>query len=203
MALGIINIAVEDFLSEAVVRKLVQQLNPRFAIGHCYCRGGYGYLKRTVRGFNNAAKGVPFLMLVDLEAECPPTQIREWLSVPIHPNFSFRVAVKEVESWLIADRLGFASFLGISRNLMPNNVDGIDDPKQCLINLAKRSRNRKLREAIVPSPNSTAKVGPDYNGQLSSFVFNAWNTEEAMKNSDSLSRAINAISKFHPVWKNS
>ena len=199
MALGTINIAVEDSLSEAVIRKLVEQFNPRFTVGHCYCRGGYGYLKRTVRGFNNAAKGTPFIVLADLEAECPPTQIKELLSVPIHPNFLFRIAVKEVESWLIADWLGFASFLGISKNLMPNNVNGIDDPKQCLINLAKRSRKRKLREAIVPSPNSTAKVGPDYNGQLSSFVFNAWNTKEAMKNSDSLYRAVNAISKFQPV----
>lgn len=199
MALGTINIAVEDSLSEAVIRKLVEQFNPRFTVGYCYCRGGYGYLKRTVRGFNNAAKGSPFLVLADLEAECPPTQIKEWLSVPIHPNFLFRIAVKEVESWLIADWLGFASFLGISKNLMPNNVNGIDEPKQCLINLAKRSRKRKLREAIVPSPNSTAKVGPDYNGQLSSFVFNAWNTKEAMRNSDSLYRAVNAISKFQPV----
>ena len=200
MALGTINIAVEDFLSEAVVRKLVQHLNPRFTIGHCYCRGGYGYLKRTLRGFNNAAKGGPFLVLADLEAECPPTQIKEWLPVPIHPNFLFRIAVREIESWLLADRIGFSSFLGISKNLMPNNVDGIANPKQCLLNLARVSRKSVLREAIVPMPRSTAKVGPDYNGQLIYFVENHWNIIEAARNSPSLDRTVKAVANFEPTW---
>lgn len=197
-----VNLAVEDSLSEAVLRRIISVSRTDFTVAHCYCRGGYGYLKRTIRGFNNAAKGTPFIVLADLEAECPPSQVRSWLPVAMHPNLMFRIAVKEVESWLMADRIGFASFLGINRKLMPNNADEIGDPKQYLINLAKKSR-QKLREAIVPSPNSTAKIGPDYNGQLSSFTFNAWNTDEAVKNSDSLYRAVNAISKFQPVWKNS
>ena len=106
MPLGTINIAVEDSLSEAVIRKIIQHSHRQFTIGYCYCKGGYGYLKRTIRGFNNAAKGTPFLVLTDLEAECPPIQIREWLPEPAHQNLLFRIAVKEVESWLLSDRMG-------------------------------------------------------------------------------------------------
>lgn len=197
-----INLAVEDPLSETVARRIIEQdPQQRFAIGYCYCKGGYGYLKRTIPGFNNAAKGTPFLVLSDLEAACPPIQINNWLSAPIHHNLLFRIAVREVESWVLADRTGFASFLGISKNLIPRNTDEIEHPKEYLIGLAKGSRKRILREAIVPKPNSTATIGPDYNAVLSSFVNNSWNITEALENSESLRRAVNAINQFQAAWK--
>lgn len=193
-----INLAVEDSLSEVVLREIVKESHRQYAIGRCYCKGGYGYLKRTLPGFNNAAKGIPFLVLADLEAECPPVQIKEWLPVPFHHNLLFRIAVREVESWLLADRQGFASFLGIKQSLIPTRVDQIDDPKRCLINLTRKSRKREIREAIVPLQNTTAKVGPDYNGQLSHFVSTLWDIREAAKNSESLSRSVKAITLFQP-----
>lgn len=195
-----INLVVEDYLSEAVLRKIIRQSHCRFSIGYCYCKGGYGYIKRKIRGFNNAAKGTPFLVLADLEAECAPIQIRGWLPEPAHQNLLFRIAIREIESWLLADRMGFASFLSINRDLIPNNVDEIADPKQWLINLARRSRKRVLREAIVPAARTTAKVGPDYNGPLAYFVENHWNAIAAMDNSPSLERAVNAIARFEPTW---
>lgn len=195
-----VNIVVEDSLSEAVLRKVLCESRSHFAVGYCYCRGGYGYVKRTVPGFNNAAEGTPFVILVDLESECPPAQIAEWLPVPMHPNLVFRIAVMEVESWILADGLGFASFLGISSSLIPGNVDGIPDPKQALVDLTRRSRNRALREAIVPTLGSTAKVGPDYNRQLIDFVENRWSIAAATQNSPSLRRTVSAVVEFKPTW---
>lgn len=195
-----INLVVEDNLSEAVIQRILNESSSRFAVGYSYGRGGYGYIKQKVQAFNNAAKGTPFLVLSDLEDGCAPTQVKAWLPVPRHNNLIFRIAVREIESWLLADRTGFASFLNIKKELIPENVDGIDDPKRLVINLARRSRKRTLREAIVPIPNSTARVGTDYNGQLSSFVLKAWNIEEAIKHSDSLRRTVEALNEFQPMW---
>ncbi len=193
-----INLAVEDALSEAVLRKILQA---RYDVGDCYKRGGFGYLKKNIHGFNNASKGMPHIVLTDLDMrECAPTLIEEWLQVPIHHNMLFRVAVREVESWVLADRDRFAKFLGIRKTLVPVNVDAIDDPKKCLINLARKSRKRNLREDIVPTEGSTAKQGPDYNGRLISFVKEFWNPYEAMHNSPSLERAIKAVETFQPEW---
>ena len=193
-----INLAVEDALSEAVLRKILQD---RYDVGDCYKQGGFGYLKKTIHGFNNASKGMPYVVLTDLDmGECAPTLIEEWLQVPIHHNMLFRVAVREVESWVLADRDRFAKFLGIRKTLVPVNVDAIDDPKKCLINLARKSRKRNLREDIVPTEGSTAKQGPDYNGRLISFVKEFWNPYEAMHNSPSLERAIKAVETFQPEW---
>ena len=193
-----INLAVEDDLSEAVLRRILQT---RYNVGVCYKRGGFGYLKKTIHGFNSASKGMPHIVLTDLDrGGCAPELIEKWLSVPIHHNLLFRVAVREVESWVLADRDRFAKFLGIRKTLVPVNVDAIDGPKECLINLAMKSRKRELREDIVPIEGSTAKQGPDYNGRLIFFVEEFWNPYEAMHNSPSLERAIKAVETFQPEW---
>ncbi|MGL5066189.1 MAG: hypothetical protein ACRC62_39975, partial [Microcoleus sp.] len=118
-----------------------------------------------------------------------------------HPNLLFRIAVKEVEAWLLAHREAFAEFLGISVDLIPADVDKIPDPKQLLINLAKKSKKRTLREAIVPDRNSTSQIGKDYNGQLIQFVNSSWQVASAQTNSPSLERAMNAIVNFQPTWE--
>jgi hypothetical protein len=195
-----INLAVEDALSEAVLKEMLRQSQRPFSIGTCLNRGGYGYIKKIIPGLNNAAKGMPYFVLTDLDnAECPLSLISSWLTHQKHPNLIFRIAVKEVEAWLLADRDAFSNFLGISTDLIPENVDLIGDPKQFLINLARKSRNRTLRDAIVPLPNSTAKIGRDYNGQLVQFINQKWKVELAKVHSQSLEKAVNAINSFEPT----
>jgi hypothetical protein len=197
-----ITIAVEDVLSEAVVREMLKQSERPFSIGNCLNRGGYGYLKRIVSGLNKAAQGMPYLVLTDLDQyECPLTIISHWLDTPKHPNLIFRVAVKEVEAWLLADREAFAEFLGIAVTLIPQDADAIADPKQTLINLAKKSRKRTLREGIVPPSKTTAKIGRDYNGQLIPFVKQIWKVESAIPHSSSLERAMKALLTFEPNYE--
>jgi hypothetical protein len=186
-----VNLAVEDQLSEAVLRKILHYSKRPYVVGTCYNRGGFGYLKKTIAGFNNAAKGTPFIVLTDLDAaECPPSLIRDWLPRRKHPNLVFRVAVREVESWLLADGNGLSKYLLIRKELIPQDVDTLSDPKQTLVNLARKSRYREIKNAIVPRMYSTAKQGPDYNGKLLPFVSNNWNVTNAMKNSISLKKGF-------------
>ena len=198
-----INLVFEDVLSEAVIKQMLKQSQRPFLVGDCFNERGYGQIQKKISGFNNAAKGMPYLVLTDLDnAECPLVILSEWLTQPKHPNLLFRIAVKEVEAWLLAHRSAFADFLGISVDSIRGDPDRIPDPKQCLIDLAKKSRKRKLREAIVPERNSTAKIGKDYNGQLIEFVNNSWQVASAQTNSPSLERAMNALIKFQPTWEN-
>lgn len=194
-----IHLAVEDELSEVVLRAILMQSGRDYAVGSCFRRHGFGHLKRGIGGFNNAAKGVPFLVLADLDsAECAPVLIRDCLRAPAHKNLLFRVAVREVEAWLLAHRTAFASFLGIRSDLLPPSPDDLANPKELLIGLARRSRRRRLREAIVPGMGSTAKIGPDYNAALSAFVESDWDVKEAQRRSPSLGRAAKAIAEFKP-----
>ncbi len=192
-----INLAFEDPLHEAVLRKIVSQFG--FSVGRCFSRGGYGYIKANIKGFNQAARVTPFLVLVDLDRnECAPVLIKDWLPFPRHPNLLFRVAVREVESWLLGHRESLAKYLGVDKNKIPYQVDEIGDPKQFLINLARKSRFKRLRDAIVPRQGSTAQQGPDYDASLIKFVNDYWNVTKAAENSPSLQKTIKALASFHP-----
>jgi hypothetical protein len=197
-----VHLAVEDDLSESVIRRLLADTGRDYFVGTVFGRGGFGYLRSTANNWNAAAAaGTPILLLTDLDQHpCPSGLIEEWLDSAPHSNLIFRVAVREVESWLIADRGGFAEFLGISDTAIPLQPDQLPDPKQSLINLARRSRTRRLRESIVPRKGSTAVQGPDYNGCLGDFVRNRWNRNAALQRSPSLSRAWDRLATFEPTW---
>lgn len=197
-----LHLVIEDELSEAVVRRVLAASHRDYFVGSAYGRTGFGYLRSTANNWNAAAAaGTPILLLTDLDQNnCPLELIAEWLDHQCHANFLFRVAVREVESWLLADREGFAQFLGISDVLVPVQPDQVADPKQTLINLARRSRRRALKQSIVPRQGSTATQGPDYNGCLGDFVRNQWNPDIAKDRSPSLNRAWQRVMSFEPVW---
>lgn len=181
-------------LSCAVALKILQYTQRPFTVGTCTSRGGFGYLKKTIRGFNHAAKGTPYLVLTDLDnAICPLALIQEWLPFPKHPHLLLRIAVREVEAWLLAHREAVAKFFGIRLKEIPITVEILPKPKQCLIELASKSRHRHLRKAIVPRSGSTAKVGRAYNDTLIDFVNEFWEVEVAMDHSPSLKDAVNAV----------
>jgi hypothetical protein len=196
-----INLAIEDDLSEVVLRTIIHRSNRDYHIGTAYGRTGFGYLRKTVAGWNAAARGVPFIILTDLdEYGCPSELISDWLNVPLHPNLIFRVAVREVESWLLADAASLSKYFSIPVALVPHACDQIPDPKAALVGLARRSRSKEIRGSIVPRTGSTAKQGPDYNGCLTGFVHGMWNIDAACANSDSLRRAVNRVASFEPIW---
>ena len=197
-----IALVVEDELSEAVARKLLESSSRSYAIRIVYSRGGYGHIKKNICGFNNAAKGTPYLVVTDLDTEdCAPALIDKWLKKrTLHPNLVFRVAVKEVEAWLLAHRSAFAKFVGVREGVVPENVEQIDDPKKKLIDIVRRSRRKRLREDIVPPLRSTREQGPNYNGRLVRFVEGPWDPRDCANVSRSLEKAILRIDSFVPSW---
>ncbi len=196
-----VNLATEDELSEVTLFKILAGID-RYAVGTAYRRGGFGYLRRTICGWNSAAKGIPFVVLTDLDTlECPAKLINDWLPVPKHPNLLFRIAVREVESWLLADPGNLSEFLTVQKALLPTETDALADPKAAIVNLARQSRSKAIRDRIVPRRGSTAKQGPDYNGCLGSFVRGSWDVNAAKGNSPSLAKTVDRLASFSPVWR--
>ena len=170
-------------------------------MGVVFGRSGKPYLKDRIDGYNQAARFSPWVVLVDLDAdfECAPSLRAEWLPIPAEHMY-FRVAVREVESWLLADRTGIAAFLSVPKRIVPSTVDDLDDPKQTLIELARSSRRRAIREDMVPRPGSGASVGPAYTSRMSEFVGTQgrgrWKLSSAAQGSPSLSRCIRALAEL-------
>jgi len=194
-----INLVFEDVLSGAVIGKILAASRQTYLVGFRYSSGGSGWIKKRIDGFNHAAKGMPYFVLTDLDtSECAPVLVRQWLSAPRHPNLLLRVAVREVEAWLLACRESFAAFLSVPESRIPADVEGIPNPKELVVNLARRSRKRDIREDIAPQEGSTAKVGPDYSGRLTSYVERHWDPMIAKEHSPSLRKAIDVIDTFEP-----
>jgi hypothetical protein len=196
-----VNIAVEDPLSETLLRTLMVQTKKPYAIGTCYSEGGFGYLKKNLSGFNAGARFVPMIILTDLDRyACVPELIHDWFERERNPNLLLRVAVKEIEAWVLAHRKAFLSFFEIPRHEIPHQVDKIDDPKRFLIELVRKSPNQERRRRIVPPVNSTRTQGPDYNACLTEFVQHEWKATEAIKLSASIQRTWKALNNFSPTW---
>ena len=195
-----IRIAVEDALSEAVLRHAIASRPVRYEIGAVYSRGGFGYLKKQAGAFNNAAKACPFVMLTDLDQnECPPTLVASWLSGrPKHDSFLFRVAVREVESWLLGDMARLASFLHLRNGPAILAPEVLSDPKLKLLELSLRSRSRQIRDALVWRDDSTGRLyqGPDYNATLTCFVTEHWDISTARLACPSLERLFAALGRL-------
>lgn len=195
-----LNLVFEDEISEFVMVKLAEE-SKKYFVANSYSEGGFGYIKKNISGFNEAAKGCPFFVLTDLDTiDCAPTLIDNWLGESAHPNLIFRIAVREVEAWLLADIEGFSKFTGLSEANFRDNTEEIADPKAELLQLVKRCRVRKIKEDILPK-NEFAVVGPNYNGRLGEFVMKHWSISRAVGRSDSLKRAMLHLSNFNVVYR--
>jgi hypothetical protein len=98
--------------------------------------------------------------------------------------------VREVESWLLADRRGIAAFLGVSEALVPREPEALLDPKETLVNLARRSRRSKIRELMLPPQGSSHPIGPGYSLALEEFARGRWDVAAAAERADSLRRCL-------------
>ena len=193
MILNRIILAVEDELSEAISTKILNEFGVEIRI--VIREGGNTYLRQKSPELNRSAKGLDIFLLTDLDSpkDCPLELIHSWIKGPLNPKFLFRVAVMEVESWIMADRNGMANFLSIPIHRIPHNTDEIANPKEFLVSLARKSKKRKLRDELVPKPGTKIPVGYGYNTRLIEFVRDHWDLERAAMVSPSLKRTLDRL----------
>ena len=193
-------IGVEDVVSEAVAQRLLLQYAPEIEWTQTFGLTGYGDLKRKMPTFDKIAQyREPVLVITDLDNPmlCPANFRSEWCQgLQMPPGLVFRIAVTEIESWLLADRAHIAQWLGISVAQVPREPETVGEPKECLVSLAGRSRNRGIRRAMVPTAGSTRSTGPGYNEYVSAFANRIWNPEVARAVAPSLDRAIIRIGEL-------
>jgi hypothetical protein len=190
-------IAVEDSLSEAVVKRLLREYGNQAISCRVMGNQGVGWLKARTQQFLNASKSIPHIVLIDLDTgNCAPGLLQEWFGRKKSPYLLVRVAVREVEAWLLADRSGFARFAGTTAKKLPLDADSIADPKQYLINVFRSGKKQRIASEIVPEIGSTAKVGFGYNRHLCRFVEEEWSVDNAIEHSASLRRTVIRLREF-------
>ncbi len=191
----VISAAVEGIVDEAVVRKLMAHTGA--TPGDVYGKQGKSFLRQRIAGYNNAAQRAPWIILVDLDRDhdCAPLLCNAWLPEPAR-HLCFRVAVREVEAWLLSDTERLAGFLSVARGKVPPDPEVLETPKTAMVNLARASRRRAIQDDMVPREASGRQVGPAYSSRLIEFVSSYWRPEVAAARSDSLQRAIDCLKRL-------
>lgn len=168
--------------------------------GNIYGGKGAAWIQqKAVALFHLATDSMGVLVLTDLrdsKAGCAPEALREYIlkKLPNPPKtFLCRFAVNELKSWLLADRKGLASFMGISETKMPQCPENEAFPKEKLVSLAHSSRRKRIREGIAPPAGHYSDVGPEYTSALSEFINNFWDIESAMLHAPSLKRCVSRL----------
>lgn len=184
--------AVEGIVDEAVLKRIAEDLGA--VISTVHGKQGKSYLYQKRNAFNMAANFFDWIMVVDLNhsADCAPLLCSQCLP-SLSPKMLFRVAVREIESWLMADREQIAKFLGVPLNKVPDNPELIENPKIEMVNLARLSSRRSIQLDMVPRKESKRSIGAAYSSRLIEFASRYWRPKVASKISNSLKSCIARI----------
>ncbi|MBI2718921.1 MAG: hypothetical protein HY245_04690 [Rhizobiales bacterium] len=194
-----INYACEGRIDSAIAKRLILHVGGKIGIPRE--AGGKSKLDPLVPKFLNAARHqqMKWLILRDLDRDghCAP-ELRGKLLVDDDPHLCFRIAVRQAESWLMADFRKMAEFLRVSENRIPTSLDQVENPKEMLVSLARRSRRSDVKTALVPHPRSGLSTGPEYASWMASFAAKHWNLADAVNSqrSPSLTKAISRLQEL-------
>jgi Domain of unknown function (DUF4276) len=177
----------EDELCLALLERIVREV-PELSVFRRDNMQGFGAMKRDAEKYRQTAKagGLVVIALTDLDASaCPAALVSEWLPHGGHPDFLLRVAVREAEAWVLADRARFAKHFSVKLTALPSAPDLCLDPKATLLSLVRGARKARWRRML---PAGGHPIGPDYNDTLADFIRSTWSPEAAATISASLAR---------------
>lgn len=200
-----VRISGEDKVTVAIIERLLLYVSARFEVmGTLPARGGE--VKNKIKELNELAKTTPVILLADVDNGCPPSTKASLLEgLTQSSNFIINLAVDEGEAWLMADRMNFARFLSVNIDEIPQpsmikqggrnaliEIDcGIKSSFYLTHTLILKSTDDVLKKQIKAK--GTACKGPEYNSAILPFIENDWNIENAMLNSDSLTRMVGRL----------
>jgi hypothetical protein len=184
-----VTIAAEGILDLAILRRLTRDVGLTPTVVH----GGRGkaQINKRLAAYNQAAKHSPWVVLRDLNSDCACAGelVAKLLPSPAR-LMTFRVAVREVETWLLADRERFAAVFKVAARALPNLPEQLEHPKAALLEAVQKSSSRDIRSAMVIRPASgTLASGPEYNALLENFAGSEWQPAAAAKRAPSLAKA--------------
>jgi len=194
-----IAVVAEDQLTQAVLHKCISEALPAYRVARTEVKGGRGNVQRELGAYAALAQVMPVLIGVDLDGDdCAPTLLRGWGRLPPQAGLLLRVAVGEIESWVLADQRRVATFIGAAPNEVPRRPDELPDPKRSLLELVRAHAGAELKADLVPRnyDASYPRIGPAYNLRLSAFVAKKWRPHVARRKSESLERAMAALEEL-------
>jgi len=190
-----VSLVLEGSTDGPVATRLLEHVG--LTVGPIYGLRGKSHNDAKMPAYNSAARFAPWFVLRDLDhdAPCAPDLARMLLPTPSR-HMLLRIAVREMEAWLLADQKALSAFMRVSASQMPANPDDLTDAKAELVRLARRSTKPAIRRDMVPRAGSGTSVGPGYSARIMEFANERWRPEVAAARSPSLARCIRALRRW-------
>lgn len=173
-----VTVACEGHVDNAVIGRVLEGHDVEAPTAHV--TGGVVSLMRRLPGFIAAAHHSAWIVQRDLDqdAACAPELLRDRaLAGP--PGLNLIIAVRQTESWLLADRDRIAAFLGVRAGLVAEHPEMLASARDHVVSLARRSRQRAIRDGMVPRESSGRAVGAEYAGRMIEFASRHWQFDDA------------------------
>lgn len=194
MTMKKISIASEDIISEVVLSKIISQVGAGDIV-HKLGQSGCGNLIKNIGKYNQLAALHPVILMLDLDTRVCADEYVSFLYSKINKDNKFHiiVPVTEIESWLLSDKVTLSACLGVNEKIMPSEPDKIKNPKQAIINLAKKSKLRHIKSELPPAVGEKCSIGVSYNSILCGYVNDNWRVDIAKEYSPSLRKTIDIL----------
>ena len=188
--------AVEGSTDAPVAEKLISLVGcePRVVSAS----GGSSVIDAKLGRWCQPSNGRPMLIVRDWDqadrADCPAELVGK-LTNPDRPiNIALRIAVRSIESWLMADRDAATDFFRTPS--IPENPDSLDKPKLALVSACRKSKLKTIRLGMTPTGSGGGTVGTDYVRLLTDFARDHWDPQRAATKSPSLDRTLARLSQL-------
>ena len=146
---------------------------------------GKARLDANLMRWDQPSNRQPFLVLRDWDDDdgvaCVPGLIDKVRGDgPGSRVLAVRIAVRSVESWLLADSEAFSSFFRVRRNTLPPSPDELVDPKGAVLQACSRSPSN-IRKGMLPRVGSGRRVGPEYAAFVVEFGRDHWDPSQTRR----------------------
>ena len=123
-------LATEDILSEAIGLRLLAELPVPVTPNLLLRKDGFGYLRSGMNNWRQLAQHQTVLVLTDLDQIAYPVALRaDWLgNKPAPAGLLLRIAVREVEAWVLADHEAMRKLME-KKGALPPEPDSLPDPQ--------------------------------------------------------------------------
>jgi hypothetical protein len=161
-------------------------------------------LDQKLPAYNAAAAHEPFLVLRDLDrdAECAPSLLRQWDQAAAE-FMCFRIVVRALEAWLMADARALANWLQVKEARIPIAPEELANPKEAFLALVQRSTSREIKSDLLPSQRSGRQTGPLYAPRLQEFIDKLWDIRRVVASgrAPSLTKAVSCLERVVSGYK--
>jgi hypothetical protein len=154
-------------------------------------RGKHNLDARVANYAEAARRGTPIAILRDLDDDAPCAGDLVQKLVRNRPHLLFlRIAVVELEAWLVAERDAFAKHIGVSIGRLPREPERAGKIRPLILTDAAHSKIRDVRVGFPPTESSGLPFGSEYISYMTRFIQDVWTPSRAAENAPSLARAL-------------